>query len=127
LNNTIAKGALIALPLCLASTQAAALETRGYIISWFATATNVVDFKANCPEDRNGGQVKLNTRQLMEIGYTEAEAIKIVEDSGAQLTSEYTRRIVVNAQVNGKPVPVYNYPEATKDPNIEMVTGKYAY
>jgi len=114
-------------PALLAATPAEALETRGYIISWFATATNVVDFKANCPLDKNGGQVKLNTRQLMEIGYTEAEAIKIVENSGAQLTSEYTQRITVNAKVNGQNVPIYNYPEATQDPNIETVVGKHAY
>jgi len=127
LKKTLAKSAMIALPLCFASAQAMALETRGYIISWFATATNVVDFAANCPLDKNGGQLKLNTRQLMEIGYSESEAIEIVKNSGAQLTEEYRRKVYVNASVAGKPAPVFNYPEATKDPNIETVVGKYAY
>ncbi len=102
-------------------------ETRGYIVSWFATATNVVDFKANCPLDKNGGQVNLNVRQLMGIGYTKEEALQIVQDSGAQLTPEFTKRINVNAKLNDRPVPIFNYPEATEDPQIEMVTGKFAY
>src|ERR1700682_2451534 len=85
----------------LVAPSAAVAETRGYIISWFATATYNKEFKATCPLDKNGGQVKLNTRQLMEIGYSEAEAIKIVENSGAQLSPEYVKRIVTNAKVNG--------------------------
>lgn len=113
-------------PLVLSAAPASA-ETRGYIISWFATATNVGDFKTNCPLDKNGGQLKLNTRQLRDLGYSEAEAVKIVEDSGAQLTPEYIQRITYSIKLNGQPVSIYNYPELTKDPNVETVVGKYAY
>ncbi len=43
--------AVMALALCLAAAPTRA-ETRGYVISWFATATNVGDFRENCPSTR---------------------------------------------------------------------------
>src|SRR5579862_3814270 len=62
--------------LCLASAPSSA-ETRGYIISWFATATHVQDFKLNCPQDRNGGGLNLAIRNLMDVGYSREEATKL--------------------------------------------------
>jgi hypothetical protein len=102
-------------------------EARGYVISWFSTATYSLDFKSSCPHGGNGGQFELEVRQVRELGYSQAEAIKVVEDSGAQLSKEFRVRVFQNAQVNGRQVPIYNYPDATADPNIETVTGKYAY
>jgi hypothetical protein len=116
----------LAVLLCLASPPSMA-ETRGYIISWFATATDIPDYKVDCPLGHMDGQTEMNVRQLREIGYSQAQAVKIVADSGAQLTPQYTARIDTNARVNGKPASVFNYPDATADPNIETVTGPYAY
>ena len=39
----------VVLPL-LGAVSVASAETRGYLISWFAVATNNPDFAVNCPE-----------------------------------------------------------------------------
>ncbi len=119
--------AALGLALSLAS-QPSVAETRGYIISWFATATYIRNFKENCPQDRNKGRTELDTRRLIEIGYTREQATKIVSTGGPILGVQYEARITTNAEeTNGKHVSIYNYPDTTKDPNIETVTGKYAY
>jgi len=124
IKTALAGSAMLALPLCLASTQALA-DTRGYLISWFSTAT-YNDYNANCPMDKNGGGLKLQQRNLMDIGYTEQEALDIINGVKAR-DPDITKRINTRAIVNGKPANVANYPEAVRDPNIETVSGKYAY
>lgn len=128
--STIIRTAVMVAPLFLYCTSAMA-ETRGYVISWFATATNTPDFKANCPENRNGGQVNLAIRNLVSIGYTKDQAIKMVNKAGgmevANVDRSIRQRIVMRARVNGQPASIYNYPDAVPDPDIETVTGKYAY
>lgn len=123
-SNRARLGLLALLPLTLCAGTAAA-ETRGYVIGWFATAT-VNDYKASCPQDRNGGGLKLRIRNLTEIGYTEAQAIDIINNK-FEGDNEIGRRITMRARVNGKPANAANYPEATPDPNIERVTGTKAY
>jgi hypothetical protein len=120
-------GAALAMAFAVAS-QPSVAETRGYIINWFATATYIQNFKENCPQDKNKGRTELDTRRLMEIGYTREQATKIVSTGGPTLTAQYEGRISTNAvQASGKHVSIYNYPDATKDPNIETVTGRNAY
>ncbi len=120
--------ALLCLSLALGLSSARA-ETRGYVISWFATATNVTDFKANCPEDRNKGRIEWYIRDLVASGYTREEATKIIANASdsVQLPREVMQRMEGRAIVNGKHVSIYNYPDATEDPNIETVAGKFAY
>jgi hypothetical protein len=106
-------------------------ETHGYVISWFATATYNLDFKGQCPEDRNGGLTELGIRNLMAIGLTREEAVKVAAEGGGRNGKgpNYRKMIVNRAKVKGMPdgASIYNYPDAVEDPNIETVTGKYAY
>src|SRR5579862_3509367 len=88
----IAAMLMAGIPLYLASTPASA-ETRGYIISWFATATHVQDFKLNCPQDRNGGGLNLAIRNLMDVGYSREEATKLANDPVAEYQSDIQERI----------------------------------
>ena len=94
--------ALIILAAHFASSTAALSETRGYVISWFSTATNNPDFALNCPQaakDPKRAQFAVET----------------------QLRND-------RALVDGKPVSAKDYPDAVvKDPNIETVVGRYAY
>jgi len=124
--------------MCMALTLYATLcaapagaETRGYVISWFATATNSQKFEENCPENRNGGQVNLQIRNLMDIGYTREQAVAMANKEGGMEVANADRsirqRIIMRARVNGEPASIYNYPDAVEDPNIETVTGKFAY
>jgi len=85
-------------PLLLSAAPASA-ETRGYVISWFAIATNNTDFAVNCP--------KTIQQQISRIGKP---------------------RDNQKAFANGKEVASLDYPDALQgDPSIEVVTGKYAY
>jgi hypothetical protein len=115
------------LPLAFSATAKA--ETRGYVISSFTVATNEADFKANCPENRNGGRIAWYIRDLIGAGYTREQAVKIIAQASdsVQLGPEVMRRMEGRAVVNGNHVSIYNYPDAVPDPNIETVTGKYAY
>jgi hypothetical protein len=90
----------VALPFVLSAKPTSA-ETRGYVISWFATAVNTRDFAGDCPDT--------------------AKHI----DKGAAEDGPRRRDV---ALVDGKPVPTSSYPAAVqKDPAIETIQGKYAY
>jgi hypothetical protein len=76
-------------------------ETRGYVISWFATATNNPDFAVNCP--------------------------RAFKDPDSRFATTGKRRID-HALVDGEEVAALDYPDALQnDPDIETVSGKYAY
>lgn len=117
-----------ALGLLLCSATATAQQTRGWVIGWFATATaNYDDYKNNCVTGRNGGGFELRIRNLMEIGYTKERALEIVNGNIDNTDQDIGNRIAYRASVAGKSASAANYPEAVPDPNIETVTGKYAY
>ncbi len=111
------------------ATQA---ETRGYIISWFATATDIPDYKVDCPLGRMDGQTEMNVRQLREIGYSQEQAVKIVADAGAQIGPEYRsphRRRPMRAST-GKPRRAFvqlSRCHRGSQHRDEVSTGKYAY
>jgi len=82
----------------------ASAETRGYVISWFATATNNPDWAVNCPEAAKDPKNRDFTEHMEPDGFGD------------------------KALVNGKPAPPLDYPDAlTIDPDVEAVVGKYAY
>jgi hypothetical protein len=122
------KLALLALVGLLFISNARA-ETRGYVISWFATATYIDNLKEACPEDRNGGIVDMHIRDIQGLGYTYAQAKAYMDSTKdpENMPRELADRSRNRAIVNGKNVSVYSYPDATPDPNIETVVGKYAY
>lgn len=111
--------------LALAGASSVHAETRGYVISWFGTATHVSDFKSSCPLNRNGGGAEWQIRDLISIGYTKAQAAKLAE--GGEVSGPLRDKLATRAIVNGKHVSIYNYPDAVPDPNIETVSGKFAY
>ena len=91
-----------ALVLALCGGVPASAETRGYVISWFATATNNPDFVANCPQAAK-----------------DPDRVKFVVKGAPK---RYT------ALVNGKAVQPLDYPDAVgKGLNLETVVGTYAY
>lgn len=121
---TILKGAPL-LALTAAGLSPAHAETRGYVISWFGTATHVADFKSSCPQNKNGGGAEWMIRDIISLGYSPAQAAKLAE--GGDVTGPLRDKLATRAVVNGKNVSIYNYPDAVPDPNIETVSGKYAY
>jgi hypothetical protein len=122
---------LAGVTLAVAATTPAAAESRGYVVSWFATATtlDVVDYKSNCPDGRSGTRIDQVVREVMAGGYTREEALKIVSSNRDTivLPDDVLHKVDTRAVVNGHHVSVYNFPEATTDPDMETVSGKYAY
>jgi hypothetical protein len=122
---------LAGITLAIAVATPALAESRGYVVSWFATATtlDVVDYKANCPDGRSGTRVSQVIREIMAGGYTREEALKIVshDRDTIVLPDDVLHRVDMRAIVNGRHVNIYNYPDAVPDPNMETVSGKYAY
>jgi hypothetical protein len=120
---------ILAILIAAASAAPALAESRGYIIDWFATSTNAADYKANCPEDRNGGVMSWLRRDMIAAGYAPQEADKILTTvvGDMDLPADVATRIFTRAKVNGRSVNVRSYPEAVPDPRIETVTGKYAH
>lgn len=111
--------------LAVAGVSPAHAETRGYVISWFGTATHVTDFKSSCPQNKNGGGAEWMIRDLIGIGYSKAQAAKLAE--GGEVQGPLRDKLAKRAVVNGKNVSIYNYPDAVPDPDIETVSGKFAY
>jgi len=112
----------------IAAGQAHA-ETRGYVISAFSTATYIKNLKEACPDGRNGTIVDMHIRDIINLGYTKEQAVAAMnstrdpENMPRELSDINRNRAIVN----GKNVSVYSYPDATPDPDIETVVGKYAY
>src|SRR4051812_1503183 len=68
---------LAGLFLCLTSLTAQA-ETRGYVISWLATASYYTgDVKMGCPGGKNGGVVEMHARELEAIGFDLKAAVEL--------------------------------------------------
>jgi hypothetical protein len=108
---SLARRSFLGLAICEVSLAVAFLfgpsvvvaETRGYVIGWFATATNS-DVADNCPRA---------ARDPKRSEYIATGGVPPRND---------------RALVDGKPVPPLDYPDAVQvDPNIETVVGKYAY
>jgi hypothetical protein len=120
---------ILAILIAVASAAPAQAESRGYIIDWFATATNASDYKTNCPEDRNGGVMSWLRRDMIAAGYSAPDADKILTTvvGDMDLPEDVATKIFTRAKVNGRSVNVRSYPEAVPDPRIETVTGKYAH
>ena len=120
---------LAALPLFLTAKTASA-ETRGYVISWFATASYFTgDKKVGCPDGRNGGIADMHARELVAIGFSPEEAAELQRKQRDTdgVVPEYRDKIYNRARLNGNPVSVFTYPDFTPDANIELYSGKFAY
>ena len=114
-----------------AAVTPALAESRGYVVSWLGTATtlDVVDYKANCPDGRSGTRMTQIVNEMESAGYTQEQALKILGSNRDTivLPDDVLHTVDMRAVVNGRHVSVYNYPDATPDPNIETVSGELAY
>ena len=97
-SGTVAAGFAVAL---LSGTSPASAETRGYVISWFATATNNPDFVTNCP-----------------VAAKDPDRVKFVAKG---MPPRYT------VSVNGRPVNPLNFPAGVAKVNLEPVAGNHIH
>ena len=127
--------ACVWLPIILALVTPASVdaETRGYVISMIHTATYAN--ADTCAQGGNGGPLQFRTRRLVGLGYSEAEALRIIDNDGRD---EEGNRVEVNTlfgsssvpgrqQWYGQPVSPGNIPALMADPQIETAQGRFAY
>src|SRR5687767_5418908 len=110
----------------LSAQAASALETRSYVVSHIMPAGYAYDGDCEVMDPVSDGK---NTplrsfvrRKLAESGKTPEEIDKMLESGAGVLNA-----IMHRGKVNGKSVNVFGNPEAVPDPQMHLVTGKYAY
>src|ERR1700761_4174967 len=76
-----------------AAGHASASETRGYVVSWFGVST-YYGSESDCPDGLNPMSTEFYKRELLRLGYSEADATKLLKnfpgDPGAP-GSEYMK------------------------------------
>jgi hypothetical protein len=110
--------------LC-ATNVALSAETKGYVVSWFHTATYVSP--DNCPNGENPGTSEYREQNLIKLGYTKEQALAMVTSPKVADTQKIRALLVYRGIHNGKPANVYNFPTSVPDSHLNTVAGKYMY
>jgi hypothetical protein len=105
-----------------AGQQAAAAETRGYVVNMFHVATSHV--KTNCPDGLNQLSDDIFKHELRRLGYPSHEIETLMKDfpNGAYIPITTNR-----GRVNGQPVNVYANPWTQPDPGLKTVSGTVGF
>ncbi|HLG86886.1 MAG TPA: hypothetical protein VKZ79_06780 [Alphaproteobacteria bacterium] len=106
---------------CVGWISKAAAETRGYVVSWFTTATYSQD--GDCAEGPNPSADAMYRRILAELGKSSAEVDELMRTFPVIKGGLIANR----GRIDGKPVNVYVNPTSVSDPKIHTVSGHYAY
>ncbi len=114
---------VLSVALTVLLSQAAAAETRSYVVSWFhlATYSQEGDCKAinPLPED----QIRINLRM---VGKTDPEIDELLKTyNGGASGNEMTNLLVNRGRINGQPVNVYSNPTSQPDPKMNTLIGKH--
>lgn len=111
----------LALALFLLTSPASAVETKGFVVSWFHTA-GYAD-KDSCPHGINPDNNQIWARSLIELGFTPSEAERVIVADGR----DWRRLMTMRGKKDGKPANVYLYPLSVPDPQLKPVEGRYAF
>jgi len=118
------------LALSLAALTVAALpakaETRGYVVSWFGVST-YYGGDSDCPKGLNPMSTEFYKRELLRLGYSEADATKLLKDfpgTPGQPDGEYVNIMIHRGANKANP---YANPTSVPDPGLKTIEGKYAY
>jgi hypothetical protein len=109
-----------------AAGHASASETRGYVVSWFGVST-YFGGDADCPDGLNPMSTEFYHRELLKLGYSEADATRLLKDfpgNPGQPDGEYIKIMMTRGD---KKHNIYAFPDSGADPGLKEVKGKYAY
>jgi hypothetical protein len=118
----------LALGLAIAGMTAggATAETRGYVVSWFGIST-YFGGDSDCPDGLNPMSTEFYHRELLRLGYSEADATRLLKDfpgTPGQPDAEYVKIMLTRGD---KKQNVYANPLSSPDPGLKTVKGKFAY
>ncbi len=122
--------------LAFTAAPASALESRTYVMWWFAQAAYSQD--GDCgPGGINPKMVDQFVPNLKRLGYTGQQIEEIMKSGGrgddddggpgGWETQKLRQIMETRARVEGKPVNAFMHPAAVIDPMLKTVVGKYAY
>jgi hypothetical protein len=109
-----------------AAGQASASETRGYVVSWFGVST-YYGGDSDCPDGLNPMSTEFYKRELLRLGYPEADAVKLLKDFPGNPGRPDGEYIKIMGTRGDKKTNVYAHPESSYDPGLKEVKGKFAY
>lgn len=109
----------LACSACLAMSQAAASESRGYVVEWFYFAA--YSDGDHCADGFNLDADDLFERILREdLGKSSDEIEVLMEDFPNTMYPLVGNR----GRINGEPTNVYLHPTSVPDPNVPLAGGK---
>ena len=122
-----AVGAGVAL-MVMGAAPAAALETRTYVVSYFAQQFS--NEEGDCPGGINPEDERGQTAVILRtMGHSDAEVRTLMAgwDRGGEGKSRVDDILARRAVINGEPVNPMTHPEAVPDPGLKFVNSKYAF
>ncbi len=128
LRNTLRLGVASALAALIVGAFAnnASAETRGYVVSWFGVST-YFGGDSDCPDGLNPMSTEFYHRELIKLGYSEADATRLLKDfpgNPGMPDGEYIKIMMTRGD---KKHNVYAFPETEVDPGLREIKGKFAY
>jgi hypothetical protein len=106
--------------------KARASETRGYVISWFGVST-YYGGDSDCPDGLNPMSTEFYKRELLRLGYSDADATKLLKDFPGNPGQPDGLYIKIMGTRGDKKTNVYAHPETSYDPGLKEIKGKFAY
>jgi len=106
--------------------HASASETRGYVVSWFGVST-YYGGDSDCPDGLNPMSTEFYKRELLRLGYSEADAVRLLKDFPGNPGKPDGEYIKIMSTRGDKKTNVYAHPESAADPGLKEVKGKFAY
>jgi len=107
---------------------AAALETRSYVVSYFAQQFSNED--GDCPGGINPEDERGQTAVILRtLGYSASQVATLMAgwDKGGEGKSKVNDILARRAVIDGQPVNPMTHPEAVPDPGLKFVSSKHAF
>ena len=112
------------LVLAAATISPAKADTKAFAVSWFGVST-YFGGDSDCPHGLNPMSTEFYHRELLRLGYSEADATDLLKDfPGNNPFSKEGRYInIIGARAPNKQ-NVYMHPDLVPDPELKLVEGK---
>ncbi len=123
-----AKGLGLGVALTLCAAQALALESRSYVVTYFAQQFS--NEEQDCPGGINPDDERGQTAVILRtMGRSDAEVRSLMAgwDAGAEGKNKVNEILARRALIDGEPVNPMTHPEAVPDPGLKFVEARYAF
>lgn len=110
----------------LGASGTAQAETRAYVVSWFAQATNSQE--GDCSGGVHPEIEKLYMRYVERLGLPAADVERYKKELATASGGAELGDVIVNrGRINGQPVNGWTHPAAVPDLNMPGLDGKFGY